>query len=56
MACEACKQETAKGEHVAYYRFGNANIAMFGCAEHLRQVFEVLSNYQVLKLRKEGVG
>jgi hypothetical protein len=46
MSCEQCQiaQETNKS---AFYRWKNANIELRGCDEHLKEIFEVLSEAQV---------
>ena len=47
MSCNNCEkaQDDERGL-VAYYRWKNANIAVTGCDEHLREVFDVLNKAQ----------
>lgn len=58
MGCRDCEQAQNQGEFagdlvvraddsgLAYYRWKNANIAMQGCDKHLREIFDVLTEYQ----------
>ncbi len=56
MSCEKCEasQDTFDATKVAYYRWKNANIAMIGCDEHLRQVFDALGKAQMVKVLAEA--
>lgn len=49
MSCLDCEAEqdkvfdrTRENGRVAYFRWKTANLAVIGCEEHLREVFEVL--------------
>lgn len=42
MSCEYCSKAQEK-ESIVYYRWKNADIAMSGCDEHLKQIFGILS-------------
>ena len=47
MSCEECDKETTKAINplvgVAYYRWKNANIAIIGCKQHIKEVIEFLN-------------
>ena len=47
MSCNKCedKQESYKSG-IAYYRWKNANIAIDGCDEHLKEIFNALNEAQ----------
>ena len=45
MSCEKC-EEMQNGNSSAFYRWKNANIEVRGCEEHLREIFDVLNDYQ----------
>lgn len=45
MSCQKC--EEAENDGVAYFRWGNANIGMVGCDEHLGEIFFILQNTQM---------
>jgi len=45
MSCDKCAVAQDKGL-VAYFRWKNANVAMVGCDEHLREIFDVLKAAQ----------
>ena len=47
MSCNLCEQET--GERIVYYRWKSATIGMIGCAQHLREIFDMLSLMQQQK-------
>lgn len=44
MSCE--NRDKAEEIGIAYFRWGRANIGMIGCPEHLKEVFDVLREYQ----------
>ena len=44
MSCEKCGKAQEKGR-AAYFRWKNANIALLGCKEHLKEVIEWLNKY-----------
>ncbi len=45
MSCKECdKRQEEPG--IAWYRWKIANIAMKGCDEHLREIFDVLNKHQ----------
>jgi hypothetical protein len=48
MSCKKC-DERQDQNIVAYYRWKNANIAMSGCDEHLREIFNALEFAQSAK-------
>jgi hypothetical protein len=41
--------------HKYYYRWKNANILVVGCSVHVKEVFDVLNNYQSNKQKKGGM-
>ena len=47
MSCEDCElsqERVFKGlDGIAYYRWKNANIAIIGCKEHLREMIDYLN-------------
>ncbi len=45
MSCEKCNKSHEESA-IAYYRWDIANIALKGCAKHLREIFNVLSFWQ----------
>lgn len=45
MSCEDC-EKTQKEPGIAWYRWKVANIAMKACDKHLREIFEVLTQWQ----------
>lgn len=45
MACQECTDAQEK-DSIAFYRWKNANIAIQGCDEHLREIFDVLNEHQ----------
>lgn len=45
MGCQACKDADNETE-MYYYRWGTSNVAVIGCQEHVKQIFEVLNSYQ----------
>lgn len=47
MSCKACEEVQQLGEMVFYYRWKNANLAVMGCREHVREMFEALNEVQV---------
>jgi hypothetical protein len=51
MSCKKCS-DSEKDLGITYYRWGQANIGMTGCQEHLREVFEALNAYQMRKVEK----
>ena len=51
MSCEKCGKAQEKGR-IAYFRWKNANIALLGCEEHLREVIEWLRKYNEKRGRK----
>lgn len=60
MSCENCNNEqegipsertnivvrVTRETQPAYYRWKNANVEMNGCDIHLREIFQVLNNFQ----------
>lgn len=50
MSCEKCEQAQEETP-IAYYRWKTANIAMKGCDEHLREIFNVLSEAQKVEVK-----
>ena len=46
MSCEECEHEQDEAKRIAYYRWKTANIAMIGCNQHLREIFDVLNEFQ----------
>ena len=46
MACEDCDKETDSLERLGFFRWGTANIAIVACPQHMREVMDVLRNYQ----------
>lgn len=50
MSCKDC-EEFQKDKLVAYYRWKTANVAFSGCRKHMKEIFDVLNDYQ--KLNKE---
>ena len=51
MSCEKCAK-FQESNMSSYYRWGKANIEIRGCDEHLKEIFEVLSEYQRKKNEK----
>lgn len=47
MSCKACEQAQAS-DGVAYYRLGNANLAVQGCRKHLAEAFDRLNLHDEL--------
>ncbi len=45
MSCEEC-EERQDSNWTSYYRWKKANIEICGCDEHLREIFNVLNEYQ----------
>lgn len=45
MSCENC-EKAQEYERFTYYRWKTANIEFRGCDEHLREIFDVLNEYQ----------
>ena len=46
MSCEKCEEFQAREGVSAFYRWKTANIEIRGCDEHLREIFDVLTEYQ----------
>lgn len=46
MGCAMCEVATNEGDKHYYYRWKNANILIIGCKVHVKEIFDVLSNYQ----------
>lgn len=46
MSCENCEKEQELQEKIYWYRWKAANIAVLGCQEHVKEIFDVLNNYQ----------
>jgi len=42
MGCEKCDLAQAMQEQECYIRVGTANLLVFGCDEHLRQLIEMV--------------
>ena len=51
MSCEQCDNEFDDNKKIAFYRWGKANVGFIGCDEHLREIFDVLSQYQKGELK-----
>lgn len=45
MSCEKCEEAQEKG-NAYYFRWKNANIAVLGCREHVKEIFDVLRKAQ----------
>ena len=45
MSCTACKM-AQENDYSFYYRWGNANIEIRGCSEHVGQIIKVLNEYK----------
>lgn len=45
MSCKDCDKFEKEGK-IAYYRWGNANVGIIGCEDHLKEIFEVLDDAQ----------
>ena len=45
MSCENC-EKSQEGDTSAFFRWKTANIEVRGCDEHLKEIFDVLREYQ----------
>ena len=46
MGCEDCEKMNEGQEGIAYYRWKNATIGLMGCPKHLKEIIDVLNEYQ----------
>lgn len=54
MSCKEC-ENYQKNKIVAYYRWGNANIELSGCPDHVRGVINVLNEEQSRFRKPQGI-
>lgn len=53
MSCQMCDDAEESG-YIAYYRWKNANIGVYGCVTHLREIFDALNYAQKELTTKES--
>ena len=42
MSCEQCEIEQDTREKEYYFRWKNANILLFGCTKHIKEIMDIL--------------
>ena len=53
MSCEECEKYTEEMDRIAYYRWKTANIGLVGCPTHLREIMDVLNDFQAKEKQRK---
>ena len=54
MSCPECEKFIEESKGCYPYRWGIANVELLGCQKHVDEIFNVLTEYQKDKRRKEN--